>query len=372
MSANKEVKPKVIKPTNDVQCFIDHGNRIHKNKYDYSLVTTIKNRDTVVPIICPIHGLFTPTVERHLAGKDCRKCGWLKTRVTLEEAIERAKAVHGDKYDYTTAVLTHGKETTITIRCRVHGDFTQRLDGHLRYGCEQCARDELKLTNEDFIERSKLVHGETYDYSLVKITGINDKVDILCAKHGKFEQRPYDHYRGNGCPKCKTSHGERLIKLFLEKNHIAYETEHKVANTPYRYDYYIPEINLLIEYDGQLHFNRNNSYGGVQALKHVQRLDKIKDALAHEQGYFLMRIHYKDYRNLQELIIKHINDMYPYRYNNKFYKTKEQLLEENSIEPNAIDSILNDSKTYLVLQEVKFAVKLKHNIKKYKHKSQLK
>lgn len=361
-----------IRPTNNRECFIEHGSKIHNNKYDYSLVKDVKTRKDKVDIICPIHGSIQQTVIDHLNGKDCRKCGWLKTRVTLEDVITRAKAVHGDTYDYTDAKLIHGKAATLTLRCRVHGEFTQRVDGHLRYGCEKCARDAFKLNNDEFLKRSKDVHGDTYDYSLVKYNGNLNKVDILCKKHGKFEQRPYDHYRGNGCPKCKISHGERLIKLFLDRNNIVYKTEHKLEGTLYRYDFYIPEINLLIEYDGQLHFNRNNSYGGEKVLRVVQKIDKLKDTLAEERGYLLLRIHYKDYREAQKIIIEYINNIYPYRYNNKFYRNKEQLLEQNDIEPNAIDSILDKHKTYLVLQEILFSVKQKHNIKKYKHKRQLK
>lgn len=361
-----------IRPTNNIESFIDYSSKIHKNKYGYSLIKEIKTGKDMVDIICPVHGPFKQAVRGHLDGLECRKCGWLKTRVTLEDVINRAKAVHGDTYDYTDAKLIHGKDATLTLRCRVHGEFTQRVDGHLRYGCDRCAKDAFKLSNNDFLKRSKDIHGDTYDYSLVKYNGNLNKVDILCKKHGKFEQRPYDHYRGNGCPKCKISHGERLIGLFLKENNIEYKSEYQIANTVYRYDFYIPEINLLIEYDGQLHYNVEKFHGGSKRLQYHIKLDKLKDALSEEQGYLLLRIHYKDYRDVQKIIIEYINNIYPYRYNNKFYRNKEQLLEQIDIEPNAIDSILDKHKTYLVLQELTFSVKLKHNVKKRKRKSQLK
>lgn len=359
------------KNKNKIQSFIEQGNMIHNNKYDYSHITNIKTKRTNIPIICPIHGLFTTTVERHLLGKDCRKCGWEKTRLTKEIFITRARNKHGDKFDYSKVEFTsiHNK---VIIICPIHGEFEQQASAHFKCGCDKCARDKTKLSNEDFIDRVKNVHGDRYDYSMTKYTTNYNKVIIICKTHGMFEQRAYEHARGNGCPKCKISHGERLIKSFLVRNSIIHETEYKISGTLYRYDFYIPELNLLIEYDGQLHFMVGANRGGLNRLKYHIKLDKIKDTLAYEQGYFLLRIHYKDYRNLQEIIIKYINDIYPYRYNNKFYKNKELLLKDNDIEPNAIDSILENSKTYLVLQEIKFAVKLKHNIKKYKHKSLLK
>ena len=142
-----------IRPTNNRECFIEHGSKIHNNKYGYSLVKDVKTRKDIVDIICPVHGPFKQVVRGHLDGLECRKCGWLKTRVTLEDVINRAKAVHGDTYDYTDAKLIHGKAPMLTIRCRVHGEFTQRVDGHLRYGCDRCAKDAFKLSNNDFLQK---------------------------------------------------------------------------------------------------------------------------------------------------------------------------------------------------------------------------
>ena len=59
-----------------------------------------------------------------------------------------------------------------------------------------------KKTTEEFIKDAKKVHGNKYDYSKVDYVNANTKVCIMCPKHGKFEQRPYGHLAGNGCPTC--------------------------------------------------------------------------------------------------------------------------------------------------------------------------
>lgn len=89
------------------------------------------------------------------------------------------------------------------------------LSGH---GCKYCATEITKIknskTNEEFIQESKLKHGEVYDYSKVDYVNNKTKVCIICAKHGEFYTTPSDHLRGYRCPKCgNESTGRKLRKL---------------------------------------------------------------------------------------------------------------------------------------------------------------
>ena len=59
-----------------------------------------------------------------------------------------------------------------------------------------------KLTNEEFIEKAKLKHGNTYDYSLTSYINNKNKVEIICSKHGIFEQEAGSHLKGYCCLKC--------------------------------------------------------------------------------------------------------------------------------------------------------------------------
>lgn len=59
-----------------------------------------------------------------------------------------------------------------------------------------------KVTTESFIERSKLVHGDRYDYSQVIYNGAHTKIKIVCREHGLYEQNPTNHLSKQGCPKC--------------------------------------------------------------------------------------------------------------------------------------------------------------------------
>ena len=124
-------------------------------------------------------------------------------KLTTKEFIDRAKAIHGDCYDYSLVDYKHSN-SKVKIICRQHGIFEQRAVSHLQgHGCSKCSNN-AKPTTQEFIERAKAVHGnDRYDYSLVDYKGSDEKVTIICPQHGEFEQSAYHHLRGHGCPTCK-------------------------------------------------------------------------------------------------------------------------------------------------------------------------
>lgn len=123
-------------------------------------------------------------------------------KVTTQDFIDRARAVHGDKYGYAFSVYQSSREK-VMIHCPEHGIFEQKANNHLKgNGCPGCFGTK-KHTNESFIEKAVEIHGHKYDYSLVEYSGTHSKVTIICKEHSVFEQSPASHLGGKGCPKCK-------------------------------------------------------------------------------------------------------------------------------------------------------------------------
>ena len=134
-------------------------------------------------------------------------------RLTTKDFIKKAKAVHGDKYDYSKTVYVNQK-TDVIITCPLHGDFKQRPNNHyMGAGCPVCSGNK-KSDTDNFIEKAKAVHGNKYSYSRVLYTNNKTPVEIICPIHGVFKQTPDKHLSGQGCPMCA---GEKLENTNIKK-----------------------------------------------------------------------------------------------------------------------------------------------------------
>ena len=126
--------------------------------------------------------------------------------MNTQEFIEKAKKIHGDKYDYSKTEYVNAT-TKVCIICTEHGEFWTLPNNHLKCECPKCARikqsDSNKMGADEFIRKSKEIHGDKYDYSKVEYMNNRTKVCIICPKHGEFWQTPGVHIdNGSGCPKC--------------------------------------------------------------------------------------------------------------------------------------------------------------------------
>ena len=189
--------------------FITKAKEIHGDVYDYSKVEYI-NAHTNIVIICKKHGPFEQTPTRHLSGSGCRTCGHdtsrQSRRLNTEEFIVKAIKVHGDLYDYSKVNYINN-QTNVVIICKRHGPFEQQPSNHLmKRGCVDCGRERCGNINssnvDEFITKAKEIYGDLYDYSKVEYIKSNEKVIIICKKHGEFPQTPSHHLRKQGCNDC--------------------------------------------------------------------------------------------------------------------------------------------------------------------------
>ena len=258
--------------------FIEKSIKKHGNKYDYSLVK-YDGSSTKIKIICPIHGVFEQKSKYHLSGSGCIKCG-----IDLKRSssfIEKAKQIHGDKYDYSL-VDYKNNITKVKIICSIHGIFEQTPKSHsIGRGCPSCSGNK-KLTTKEFIEKAKNLHKDKYDYYLVEYKNTTTKVKIICHKHGK----------------CRLSKGELLIEKYLKDSGIQFEQQKKFSECrnklPLPFDFYLPNKNMCIEYDGKQHFESVKYWGGEEGLKSRQENDRIKTDYCGDNGIELLRIKYND------------------------------------------------------------------------------
>ena len=303
----------------------------YKDKFDYTNVDYHTPRGVAVKIKCPIHGDISMSIKNHLHSKTgCPDCGVSnigKTSIKYTDikVIETMFTnVHSNKYKY----LEYNSDTRIIkIECPVHGIISQSLNSHISgRGCKKCGYDKFRLTAEKFLELSKEKHPVGYMYDLSDITTVNQWILIKHSCGHIYRGRISNHLSGQGCIKCKTSLGEKRIQRFLKHNNIQYESQYPIDESRLRYDIFIPEINMLIEYDGKQHFEPVDFFGGVKMFERRKELDKIKNNIAKKRGYVLIRISYIEEDKLEKILSRAIERFFRYRVNNKFYRTFEEVI----------------------------------------------
>jgi very-short-patch-repair endonuclease len=288
-----------IKYTNEE--FINKSNKIHNNKFNYELVKYI-NAHTKIKLICSVHGIFEQLPYQHLNGHGCKKCADKENgknkRKGKNKFIEESKKIHHNKYDYSLINYMNA-HTKIKIICKEHGIFEQTPSAHTnnKQGCPICANN-IKLTIEQFIEKSIISHNNKYNYSLANYIDNRTKIKIICPIHGEFEQRPTDHMRGIGCQICQDSKGEKTIKEFLNNKNIEYINQKKFDGCKYKrnlkFDFYLPKYNIVIEYDGQQHYTTYRFEKNTDKLKIRQLRDEIKTEYCKNNNIQLIRIKYNE------------------------------------------------------------------------------
>jgi len=295
--------------------FIERSAIKHENKYDYRDVKFNRLSDKIT-IYCPDHGAFRQIAGIHLDGSGCQKCGKERThtsrRSSIEEFIYKATKIHGDRYDYSTSIYV-ASSPKITIRCKVHGEFTQNRKDHLSgRGCRKCKQEPYRIKSlNNFLEKSIEIHDGKYDYSKVQFVSIHIPVIIICPNHGEFRQLPHKHYSGSGCKKCKESKGERRIRLYLEKHNISYTIQQSFSECKdtrlLLFDFYLPKYNICVEYDGEYHFYpiRRGSQTPEDAERNLARrkyLDEIKTKFCQIKCIKLIRISYHDFNSIEIIL----------------------------------------------------------------------
>lgn len=224
--------------------FIEKSTEVHGDRYDYTKVVYSKANEKVI-IICKKHGEFEQIPSDHYGGHGCAKCGGEQNadnyRKTTAEFVEKANLIHGDKYDYSKSNYVNSK-TKLTIICQKHGEFEQIPSDHLYgKGCRLCAneqnRNNCRSDTDEFIEKSIKIHGNTYDYTKVNYLKAQEKIIIICKKHGEFEQQACSHLFGKGCSKCgveQNANNRRYdIAEFVEKANLIHDSKYDYSKSLY-------------------------------------------------------------------------------------------------------------------------------------------
>ena len=235
----------------------------------------------------------------------------MSRKKTTEEIIEEFRAVHGDRYDYRDVDYDGGK-VKVVIWCKKHNHpFKQAPVKHkVGQGCDICAEEAREAhrrssghTTQSFIERARELHGDRYDYSEVEYTGYDCTIMIKCPEHGLQPVIAYQHIaegRRRGCKICSSTqskHAAAIERFLIEEKyeHIKEWSDHDCKDKrTLRFDFYLPQHRLIIEYDGEQHFREANFTSDKKQNKmnfiNGRRRDAIKSLWCRKNKINLMRV----------------------------------------------------------------------------------
>ncbi len=271
--------------------FIEKSRKVHGDRYDYSKVEYVNNR-TKVCIICPIHGEFWQTPDKHLRGQNCPFCS--KTRPKeWSEVYNSFIEIHGDEFDYSKVNFKNMNTKVCIIHKKCGNEFWQTPKNHLKgqdmpFIKYDKIKSKLVSNKEEFINKAKEIHNDKYDYSKVEYVNSSTKVCIICPKHGEFWQTPSNHLKGQGCPICKESILEKEIVEILDKNGFQFIRQKKFYwlknKKSMSLDFFLPIYNIAIECQGSQHFFEYSFFQKSNPLQNVIYRDVLKFNLCKEHG----------------------------------------------------------------------------------------
>jgi very-short-patch-repair endonuclease len=275
---------------------------VHENKYDYIIEKDIYYATDKIKIVDNYtNDIHKYRIDRHLNGMK-------PNRITINYFLLKAKKIHNNKYDYSLINTINRNTDKVNIICKKHGVFIQKVSNHINIGdgCPKCV-GVGKWNNELLITEFKKVHKNNFDYTKVEFKNIDKKVEIVCKIHGSFYQNIYKHLLGQGCKLCEyKSKGEEYIKMWLDNLGILYIRQHSFESCRYKkqlyFDFYLPNNNMCIEFDGEQHYKPIDRFGGVDTFNLYKIRDSIKNNWCLANNINLLRIKYNDINKIKYIL----------------------------------------------------------------------
>jgi hypothetical protein len=308
-------------------------------RFDFSLY---KNRDSEIKYICENKHEGTSTfknlnrynvckkciLDEKLSKNDleileynenlkckCKNCGFIK-----EDSFRNLKNYkckycillkESDLLRNKEVFLLEINGNDLYLECKNNHKYKQNRRNLLaNKNCNECYRN--KFNKEYILEKFTEIHGNYYKYNLDNYKSVKNKIEITCSKGHIFHQTVSNHLQGKGCPICRESIGERSISIYLDSNKIKYNRQQKFDDCKYLnqlvFDFYLPELNICIEYDGIQHFKPISIFGGSEEFEKTKIRDEIKNKYCLENSIKLYRISYEDdIKESLNLIFNYVN-----------------------------------------------------------------
>lgn len=316
-----------IKWNNTNRSHFENLGYIYTKRYDefnVKIKHLAKNSKIKIQVQCDYCGIVYTTsycIVSEQTTHACKKCNGKKERALDKE--KRGNMIFSQIEDicsnYGYSLITKKEDyincyMDIVFLCPKHGVQTMVANNLLRnHECRECSYEKravkMKLSIQEVKQKIESINNNTLLNPSEYKTVIDRNLKILCGCGNPepfiTSYRNYIDHNINRCPKCvnKRSSGELIIEEYLKTNKYNYVTQKRFDdcrdNKPLPFDFYLPNYNIIIEFDGQYHYfpiyNEND-------LKKTQYHDKIKNKYCEDKGIKLIRIPYWEGSNVKKIL----------------------------------------------------------------------
>lgn len=313
---------------------LDDAKVLFANKGLELLAEEYVDANTSMPYIClkhknkgVQHRTLSAIINTNTPG--CKYCGY---------ELSSKKQLNPDLYDEMyNCFLSQGLKLLDTeyrgvyawYNCKCinndkHGVIKKRyVDVKYQHqGCPKCGHESLREARRKNIDYYKnIVESKGYIFVDVKYNHRDDggtKIYYICPKHSQFgvQEKHVSKIKTQGCSYCAESQGELEIRVYLENHDIEFNTQfwfddlRGVGGLPLSYDFYLPQYNCLIEFQGIQHEKPVDLFGGEKQFLIQKEHDRRKKEYALTQGYGFIEIWYTDINDIESILdsILFLND----------------------------------------------------------------
>ena len=291
----REYNYKYVKDT-----LLKHGYELLSDKYINSHVNI-----TMKHIECG--HIFDMHFANFNFGQRCPKCSGVE-KLTYEEVKE---FIESEGYKLLSTEYKNNS-SHLDIQCPKGHNYKASFANFKRgYRCPMCKGEKLgDLHRFDYKYVKEYI--ESFGYKLITDIYVNcdTDLDMICPKGHAFKMKFYNFKKGNRCPVCRESKGERRVGDFLRKNNIKYERQYTFKNCKFKnvlpFDFYLPDYNICIEFDGRQHYEIIDYFGGLDGFIDTKIRDTIKTYYCEYNNIKLIRIPHWDIENIEYILNKQL------------------------------------------------------------------
>lgn len=283
----------------------------------FELLSPYREYDQKILFKCNICGLKKEVIASSLLKKSNKKkhiCRCYGYPEEWHQQLREFRKWESAQEEYAILSEFKGLRKNLRVKCKSCNSEQNRSVGSLMRGdeCLVCKSKHGILKTEEQLSKELFEkYGGEYEY-IKGYKGVTAPAlfrHTVCGKIYSTQPHYLLSFKGGTCPICrKGSKGERAISLFLKNNNIIFEEQKRFSDfRRYPYDFFIPQKNLLIEFQGIQHFQPVQRFGGESSFLHQKEIDFLKKKYALERGFNFLEISYLDLANINFILVQRLS-----------------------------------------------------------------